>query len=1040
MHAPQAAILATLWLLAPCALSQVAMKHPERETLTHIRTVPWSFVDDFSHGIGGWMSFPLAQDIGYDPSLYTTSSEAHSFLVRDVIANGQPKLRVGVLRSICFRLLPQSTIRLRYRIAMTGRPRPARLFAAATSGKQYAIAIPSTAGKHAVTVDGTQLGVTGSGEQIEALVVQFVAVEPSRGAHNRLFLDELDIHARRNSSISLDSPALDEPAGDGLPVAKIIVHSERPVLPLQLASPKDQAVVVLIDGSGQKIYRSAARNGGIDLGPSPAPGLWRAHISTAEAESDFRFLVLGNIPPHPRLLLTPERLEELRSQMPSDALRRLVQEHALRAASLVSPDAEAGNDILRMPTGSLFPGLTQYFDLLDRYGEAIVLDALDFRLRNSHESLQTARLALLAAARWPTWTPPWFPAHGLQSYYEAGIFSQDAALGYDLIADQLSPTEKREIADAFYRNAILPAVTDYFADDRMPIADSNHMAHTISGAIAACIAVYGDVPDWDERFGPALAKLIAAEEQLFATMFPDDGSEAEPVGYQEFAMRGLSIAAAALAHAGIQPQGTARMFRSFWWPYYAQYKPGYELDTGDEIGTLFSHSGFAWAAATSVDPVLRSFYQAAKTGTLAALFRAGPSTSGLPSMLDLTCCTNPLGPAPLPPLSRMFPARGSAALRSGWDDSSTLVSIRVGPWFNHGHHDEGSFQIASHGEVLIGEAGYTAYYKDPRFEDYFTQAVGHNTVVIDHNAFSQTALESSRWAAFAHYPRFTRHLLGEGMDFLEADLRPAYPDSNLSRYTRQYVFIKPGFVFVHDRLSSSTSQTYSFLLHPGAALRPTIEDTTAFLQGNQASALVVAGTSAGPWQTSPAPIPVTAYINFEKNLIQPRNTLHLDTLPARAASFTVGIQLLPPPSDGGRLKSISTKNADGFSIKAAQTEILFRKRVGELSIDTYATDGDVLAAAAKNGQETIFTENAHQLHSHRQELFSAVQPIDAEIVREAGHDDWLIFSTRRTSVQLTISTPLKSATLDGKPLLFSAADHLLRLTLQSGEHRVNLQY
>ena len=29
--------------------------------------VPWTFREDFRHGIPGWMSYPLAQDVGYDP-------------------------------------------------------------------------------------------------------------------------------------------------------------------------------------------------------------------------------------------------------------------------------------------------------------------------------------------------------------------------------------------------------------------------------------------------------------------------------------------------------------------------------------------------------------------------------------------------------------------------------------------------------------------------------------------------------------------------------------------------------------------------------------------------------------------------------------------------------------------------------------------------------------------------------------------------------------------------------------------------------------
>lgn len=1039
MNLRHAIILEILWLLAPLALAQLRTTNRTQHELRDYRhDVPWNFADDFSHGIRGWMSFPLAQDIGYDPSLYTTVHQGHACLVRDVIAEGQSKLRIGFVRSIRFRFLPRSSIQFRYQVEVTGHSGPAQLLLAAISGRKYTIAIPTTIGEHTITVRGSQLDVPASGVEIEAIALQATALNPLRGTHNRLLLDAMDIDARHRPTIAFLSPTVEYPGGDGMAVANTIVRVDMPLLPLKIDSPTD-VTVTLMDASGHEAYRGAANHAWNHVRPSPLPGLWQAHLSTRDATSDFRFLVLGSIPAHPRLLLTSKRLEELRARMPPEALRKLIQKQAALEAHETPPNAHAGDNILRMSNDSLFPGLTQYFDLLDHYGDVIVLNALDFQLRGSHESLDKARLALLAAAHWPTWTPPWFQVHGLQSYYEAGIFSQRVALGYDLIADHLSESDKREIADALYRNAVLPAVTDYFTNERMPIADSNHAAHTVGGAIAACMAVYGDVPDWDTRFGPALAKLIAVYEHLLQNMFLPDGSEAEPVGYQEFAMRGLSIGAAALAHAGIQPQGTDRLLNSFWWPYYVQYKPGYELDTGDEIGTLFAHSGFAWAAETSSDSALRAFYESATTRTLAVVFQNGQQSAVLPDVLDLTCCTNTVKPVAALPLSRLFPARGSAALRSGWDDSSTLISVRVGPWFNHGHYDEGSFQIASHGEILVGEAGYTSYYNDPRFADYFTQAVGHNVELIDHNVFSQDAMDSSHWKAFAHYPRFTHHLLGDGVDFLEADLQPAYPDSSLDRYTRQYVFLKPGFFFVHDNLSSRMAHSYTFLLHPADDIQPVLHGTNALLQGTHSQALVVAGSSE-LWQTSPAPLPVTAYTNFDRNVISPRSIFFLEAPRARAAHFTIGIQLRTSGLAEGPLRSISTNNADGFLDDIDGIAILFRRGIGELSLQSYATDGNLLAIRSNGTQQSVFVEDAHRLSHRNQADISADRSITAERTHTPGHDRWQMACAQAVSVEIAVPSTISSATMDGSSMSSFVRSHFLRLRLQPGEHRVDLHY
>lgn len=1014
--------------------------HSERGMRGQRQESHWSFVEDFSHGIPGWASFPAAQDIGYDPSLYTARDRGRTCLVRDVVAEGQPKLRVGLVRSIRFRMMPQSRIQLQYRIDVAGRPSALRLLMAGATGKQYGVESPVSPGEHTLTLRGAALGVSAGGDNIEAIALEETVLDSPRGTHNRLILEELRIDASQSPSVAVKVPALDEPVGDSLPVAHIVVRKNAPILSFEVASEDHPVHVTLFNGEGKQAQEIPAANGTIDLGPSFLPGLWRAHISTAGATTDFRFLVLGAVPPHPRLLLTPERLEQLRSHMPSPSLSKLIQERASAAARQIAANSAAGDNILLMPAESLLPGLTQYFDLLDRYGDAIILNALDFRLRGADESLHAARGALLAAARWPTWTPPWFQAHGLQSYYEAGIFSQKAAVGYDLIADRLTEREKNDIANAFYRNAILPAVQDYFSSDRMPVADSNHMAHSLGGAIAACLAVYDDVPDWNARFGPTLAKLIAAYERLLQNMFPQDGSEAEPIDYQEFAMRGISVGAAALARAGIAPQGTDRMLKSFLWPDYAQYKPGYELDTGDEIGTLFAHSGFAWAAEVDPDPILRAFYQSAATRTVAAIFNPATTSAELPSMLDLVCCTSATTTLPSLPPSRIFPERGNAALRSGWDTDSTLVSIRVGPWINHGHHDEGSFQVASHGQILIGEAGYTSYYDDPRFNDYFTQAAGHNTVIIDHDAFSQDALASSRWKAFANYPEFTHHVVGDKIDFLEADLRPAYPDYDLTGYRRQYIFLKPDLLFVHDSIASRTPHSYSFLLHPADDIQPVANGTTTLLQKGQIGATVIAAPGMGIWHLAPAPIPVVAYTDFDKNVVHPRSIMSLETSSTRTADFSIGVKLSWPGSDEAALQPFSALNAEGFSTTDGSVHILFRKNNGELALSQYSADGDILATADTKTETRIFTADARRLRIRGQTIISAAEPIDAEMVHTAERDRWQIFCAHATAMKITASQPIKSAQIDSDLQPPAVNKHMLELSLQPGEHRVDLLY
>ena len=51
---------------------------------------PWTFRADWSGGFSGWMSFPLAQDIGYDPTLYTVRLGDSAALRHNFISHGEP--------------------------------------------------------------------------------------------------------------------------------------------------------------------------------------------------------------------------------------------------------------------------------------------------------------------------------------------------------------------------------------------------------------------------------------------------------------------------------------------------------------------------------------------------------------------------------------------------------------------------------------------------------------------------------------------------------------------------------------------------------------------------------------------------------------------------------------------------------------------------------------------------------------------------------------------------------------------------------------
>jgi Heparinase II/III-like protein len=1032
---------------ALCASTAFPQSDPGRAvTRKHSQKyAPWTFQEDFSKGIPGWMSFPLAQDVGYDPTIYTTIFEGAPALVRDVTAVGQRHLRIGLVRPLRFHATSSSIIEISYDLSVCGRITHVEFSLGGLNGKRYSAVLPPRPGHRQVRISGRSMGLTDQGTGVELAVVLVDIAKPLLGSHNRLIVKSFSVHAERVPEVSVLFPTLAYSRGTGVAVAKEWV-SENSELRLRLAPGVGNAEITLRDGLGNAVVRqNAGQKTDLDLpmGTSAAPGLWQAEIRRDGSRSEFRFLVLGQVPPHPRVLLTPERLKQLSSQMYGNALSQSIHQKASDLAHLIAYNPLAGDNIASLPSDSVFPGLPEYFTLMENYSSAIAYNALDFRLTGKLHSFESARRALLSVSAWPTWTPPWFAAHGLYTYYEVGVFTQRVSFGYDLIADRLTANEKQIIANALLHKSIEPALQEYFWNDRLPIAASNHMAQSIGGAIEACVATYGDVPGWDSRFGPALAELIVDYENLLQGLFPGDGSGAEPSGYQDFAQAGMSWGMAALHSLLIHPRGSERMLEGFKWLRYIELRPDLILDTGDSGTSLSALSGYAWSAEHSDDPAARNFYEMAPRLTLSAFLKSaqhsGSAPTEVPGLLDLICCTSPIRSAPPDPPSRLFPLRGSAALRSGWSAEDTLVSIRIGPWFNHEHHDEGSFQVAAFGEELISEAGYADYYKEPHYADYFTQAAGHNTVLVDGDAFSQNSYAGRFWPAFQNYPRILHHVLGEGIDFLSADLAPAY-NGALQKYTREFLFLKPSFLIVHDRIQASEAHRFSFLLHlPADDLAQTAGGKTK-VTGKGASALILTVGDDTKWILERTPSATSAYTEFDKDPLKLPSQFRLDSPETSRHEFLVGMDFVRGSSGDEGFRPVTTSAGRGFEKRTAEnTDVaLFRAYPGDLQYEGVLTDGETLALQKAPGLRQAFAGRARSLRDGNRVIYSSDELTDVVISLHSSEDLLEVFASTAAEVTIQLQDPVRAVDLDSQPAQRSISRNLVKLRIPEGEHCVRI--
>ncbi|MGH9698829.1 MAG: heparinase II/III domain-containing protein [Candidatus Acidiferrales bacterium] len=1047
--------IAGMVLVTVLGTTTVAQSSKHVSARISTKLVPWRFQEDFHTGIPSWISFPLSQDVGYDPSIYTIQLEGNPVLVRNAISRGEENLRVGVLRQLHFLATPASVFEITYRLEMGGTITRTSFLVASDDGKKYETTLSVDPGKHTERISGERLHVPASGVQAEAIVIETLVSRPVRGSENRLTIQSFRIDGQQQPAVTIRSPQMAHSQGSGIEVAREVITRGKPAK-IEFDATTHEGTLEIIDGSGTVTSKTeipaGANRVAIPKTVGFHPGMWMARIVTGETRSEFLFLVAGDTPAHPRLLLTKERLERLKSYANSKELKTAVHQRAAKLAASIAMNPDAGDNIALESSVSPFASLPQYFNLMENYSNAIGYNAVDFRLTGDRKALEVTRQALLTMSKWKTWTPTWWPAHGLHTYYEVGVATQRIALGYDLVADELTSEERSVIIGALWRNSIQPTLDDYFSSDRIPIAASNHEAQSVGGAIAAVVAAYGDVPEWNDRLGAALAELTVSYDRLLDGLFPGDGSEAEPGGYQNFAMEGLSWGIAGLNALGIHPSSSDKMEQSFWWLRYVRVSRDVFLDTGDFDGQLEALSGFAWGAESSGDPALRAFYDAASKESVAGLFQGlaespivadtGRALEEAPGLLDLVCCSqaNPAPPVSPPP-SRLFSKRGSAALRSGWGPQDTVISIRVGAWFNHEHHDQGSFQVAAFGERLLAEAGYTDYYHDPHYADYFIEAPGHNTVLLNGNPFSQKPYDGRYWRAFQRYPKFTGHMFSAGIDYVAADLAAAY-GGELSKFSREYLFLKPDILIVHDRLASSKPQRYDWLLHVPAGLEVSQNGSDAVIRGKSASAVITIGSPDLHFLVESVPIPNSEYSDLDRHQVVPRQQMRLSSPQQTEADFLVGMRFTDAPPENSALHPLTTTSAEGFTATSStgKWSLLFRKQNGPLTSGDISTDGDVLAVLDNSGATQIFASGARYLRDKQQELISSNLKVTFVLQETPGQDDLQVTAAKACSLRiLAQKTPVETR-LDGQQVPIQFSGGFVFVNVAGGEHRVSIRY
>ena len=818
--------------------------------------------DDFSGaGLGQWASYPPAQDVGYEPSLTPTAdydAPGKRALMRVVTPVTAGPLRIGFIKQMPLVASAGGTLEFSYRLEPRTLAAEIELGIAGGDGNRYTITVRASSGRWTAATANLSSFRDAAGRTlaentpVEAVYVIADISEAHPDTTCRFLLDDVRMAASRLAAFEMRRPAAERldpwsalPSSEMLRAGSTIaIEGEAPV-PLKhaawsLTGPARQAIAsgtLHDDGTagdrraGDGVWTQSAAHRVREEDPG---GVWHLTLDgvTADGRRIATHVRLLNGPrrlSHPRLYFDPQSSGPLRARRTHPAMTELwaTLRKSADASRATGAIAHGGDVFGLLDAQYLLPSLLGYFDVLNRARVRISSNAAIGFFDNDPAARAAARTALLEVARWQRWTPPWFEAHGQHTYYPAGQLASAVALAYDLLYDDLSAAERQLVRQALMDRSILPTWREYVADNRVMANTSNWISHTVGGAIIAAAAIAGDgSAEEDAALARPLNGLLMKIEDHMAASFLRDGSYGEGISYMEFDLETLGPMLHAVERVfGQSYWDTTNVMEALRYPLHTLADP---VTASLDMGDTHPPAGHAIGplVARSADPVIRWY------GT-----RFKPST-----IYDFLFFDERV--APRPPSgsgSRIFDVKGNAVFRTGWDATAGIVLFRAGPTFNHNHADQGSFQFRAFGETLVTEAGWSDYYKDPYYDRFFTQAAGHNTLLVDGNPASQDVADTAQFAALGRHPRITDATLSPFYDAVGSELASVYR-GRLQRYTRRLAYLKPHYLVLFDRVQANApSPRLTLRLHVPAknGLRLQSGDTPTATYAGASAALAI---------------------------------------------------------------------------------------------------------------------------------------------------------------------------------------------------------
>ncbi|MEL6929235.1 MAG: heparinase II/III family protein [Cyanobacteria bacterium J06600_6] len=536
---------------------------------------------------------------------------------------------------------------------------------------------------------------------------------------------------------------------------------------------------------------------------------------------------------HPRLILSSDRLGEIKQQIVTDEVMKKWYQELKWKANYYARDPE----LPRYTT----VGAGQLLPVSQRLVERVSTLGLVYLLSDEPQYLAKTWQELEAVAQFPDWNP----AH----FLDTAEMTYALAIAYDWLYDSWNESQKSLLRKTIVAKGLEPALQGYKQQDRWTEVENNWNLVCNGGIGIGAIAILPDFPQVaSQALASALQKIPLAMQH-----YAPDGGWSEGLIYWHYGTLYNTLLLTALDTSFSSDFSLSRLpgfSETGFFPIYLTNQFGLPFNFADSKYRNLDAPEMFWLSQRYKQPTFARYARRHAVPEAMDLIWYQPEMEG-ESLTTL-------------PLDSYFQSVEVASLRSDWQNPDGIfLAFKAGDnQANHGNLDLGTFVLDALGvrwgvDLGSDDYGLPGYFDkwDQRWDYYRMRAEGQNTLIINPDREPDQDINAKA--------QIVRTKFQPERGYAIADLTPAYA-AKTSQVKRGIALQDQRHqALIQDEISASSPVNVFWFMHTNAEIKIAPDRRSAILvQDGKQLLAQIRGTdkgffsqmSAKPLPTSPNPV------------------------------------------------------------------------------------------------------------------------------------------------------------------------------------------